>query len=174
MNVQNSESVGSSIAIAMAILAVRLGAVEAAFQRAKRTASGFRFPAGFGTRMTLRFGGLFGMFIGYKMDETATTPFNIGVSLLVAFLGLACILMEPGEIFVTPEGLVQTFWFGLKKRRIAWEGAAASYDPVLREVLVVGSEGTTMAHTNYHVGQSEFLFQLKKHKIYVQYGTGTA
>jgi hypothetical protein len=52
---------------------------------------------------------------------------------------LACILSEPGEIVTTA--------LGLRSRSITWEGAAARYVPALREVLVIGQDGTAITHS---------------------------
>lgn len=160
--------IGRSLIIAFALFLVRFIAAEAAFQRAKRTAAGLRFPVGVGLRILFRLGGPFLIFVGYKMTQQASNQFDWVMALLVAGMGLGCILGEPGEIEVTPRALIQRSLLGLKKRMIQWEGAAASYPAVLRQVLVVGADGTNITHSQYHVGQSEFLYELQRHKVYVQ------
>lgn len=47
-------------------------------------------------------------------------------------------------------------------------GAAASHPRGLRQVLVVGGDGTTITHSQHHVGQSEFLQELEQHQVHVQ------
>lgn len=160
--------IGRALVIAFAIFLVRFIAAEAVFQRAKRTANGLRFPVGIGLRILFRLGGPFLIFVGYKMTQEASNNFDWIMALLVAVMGLGCLIGEPGEIEVTANAVVQKSLLGLKKRTIRWEGAAASYPAALRQVLVVGADGTNITHTQYHVGQSEFLYQLQQHKVYVQ------
>lgn len=164
----NTQMIGQSLVIAFALFLVRFIAEEAAFQRARRTAAGARFPVGIGLRILFRPGGPFLILVGYKMTQQASNNFDWVMAFLVALMGLGCILGEPGEIEATPNALIQRSLLGLKKRIIPWEGAAASYPVALRQVLVVGANGTNITHSQYHVGQSEFLYQLQRHKVYIQ------
>jgi len=123
---------------------------------------------GIGLRILFRLGGPFLIFVGYKMTQQASDHFDWVVAVLVAVMGLGCILGEPGEIAVTPSALVQKSLLGMKKKMIRWEGAAASYPAALRQVLVVGADGTNITHSQHHVGQSEFLYQLLQHNVHVQ------
>ncbi len=70
----------------------------------------------------------------------------------------------------TREGLVQKSILGLRRRKIPWEGAVASHARGWTEVLVIGRDGTSITHSEYHVGQAEFLHQLEEHDVYIQFG----
>lgn len=159
---------GASLIIGFALFLVRFIALEATFQRAKRTGSQVRFPVGIGLRALFRLGGPFLLFVSYKMAEEASSRFDYVTAVLVAAMGLGCILAEPGEIIATPEGLIQNSFLGLRRRAVRWQGAAASHPRGLREVLVVGGDGTTITHSQYHVGQGEFLHELEQHRVHLQ------
>jgi len=159
---------GNALIIGFALFVVRFVALEAVFQRAKRTASSIRFPVGIGLRILFRLGGPFLILVGYKMMQQAANRFDQVTAVLVAAMGIGCLLGEPGEIIATPAGLIQRSFFGLKKRTIPWGGAAASHPRGLRQVLVVGDDGTTITHSQYHVGQSEFLNELEQHQVLLQ------
>lgn len=156
---------GTSLMIGFALFLVRFIALEAVFQRAKRTAPAVRFPVGIGLRVLFRLGGPFLLFVSYKMAQEASGRFDYATAVLVAAMGVGCLLAEPGEIIATPDGLVQKSLLGLKRRTIGWQGAVASHPAGLREVLVVGGDGTTITHSQYHVGQGEFLHELKQHRV---------
>ena len=83
-------------------------------------------------------------------------------------MGIGCLLGEPGEIVASPNGLIQKSLLGLNKRAIPWSGAAASNPRGLRQVLVVGDDGTSITHSQYHVGQAEFLRELEDHRVHLQ------
>jgi hypothetical protein len=134
-----SDFLGNSIVIAFSLFLVQFIADEATYQRAKRTTSGVRFPPGIGMRLTLRAGGPLILFATYKVAVEAATTFDWIIVAIGVLLGVGCVLGEPGEIRTTPEGVLQRRWLGLSSLLIPWEGAAASYSPGLREVLVVGS-----------------------------------
>ncbi|HYZ85328.1 MAG TPA: hypothetical protein VE621_13040 [Bryobacteraceae bacterium] len=55
--------------------------------------------------------------------------------------------------------------FGLRSRHVEWDGAAARHTPGIREVLVVGRDGVVITHSQYHVDQERFLFELRPHGI---------
>ena len=156
---------GNALIIGFALFLVRFIALETLFQRARRTASGVHFPVGVGLRILFRLGGPFLLFVSYKMTQEASARFDYVTAALVAVMGMGCLLAEPGEIIATPDGLVQTSLLGLKRRTIRWEGAVASHTHGLREVLVVGGDGTTITHSQYHVGQGEFLHELEQRRI---------
>jgi len=88
---------------------------------------------------------------------------------VIALLGVGCILFEPREIFLDSKGITQSSLL-TARRRITWKMAAASYQPRLQEVLVVGSDGCTITHSRYHLGQQEFLCELEEHGVFVQRG----
>lgn len=157
-----------TLPIACALLLVRFVAGEAIYQRAQRTANGLRFPAGLGLRLIFRLGGPFMLFVAYKMMSQAKSTFDWGASIVVAILALGCLLGEPGLITVTSTGIVQSNALRLRTRQIGWTGAAARHIPALREVLVIGSDGTSITHSQHHVGQSEFIHEIQRHGVHVQ------
>jgi hypothetical protein len=157
-----------ALPIAAAIFLVRFIAAEAVYQRAQQRGAGLRFPAGLGLRLIFRLGGPFMLYAAYQVFSGATTNFDRGLPISIAVMGLGCLLAEPGPISTKATGLVQTSLLGLRRKRIDWGGAAARYVPGLREVLVIGTDGTTITHSQYHVGQMQFITQLKRHGIYLQ------
>ena len=159
---------GNALVLGFALFLVRFIASEAVFQRAKHAGAAVYFPVGIGLRILFRLGGPFLIFVAYKMTEQAASQFDWAMTLLVALMGIGCVLSEPGEIVATQGGLIQKSFLGLRKRMIPWKDAAASHPPGLREVLVVGSDGTSITHSQYHVGQSEFLCQLEEHRVFLQ------
>jgi len=158
---------GDSLLIAAALFLVRFVAVEASYQRARRTRSGFRYPVGAGLRVTFRVGGPLLIFVGYKMSQTSVTKFDWAAAVAVAVMGLGCILGEPGEIETSPSGITLKRFLGIEVRSIPWEGAAARQVASLREVLLVGRDGAAITHSQYHVGQEQFIRELERHGIVV-------
>ncbi|MBY0504859.1 MAG: hypothetical protein K2X03_13180 [Bryobacteraceae bacterium] len=160
----------TSLVIAFSLFLLRFIAAEAVFQRGKQTVDGYRFPVGIGLRLLFRAGGPFMMFVGCKMLEQARNCFDESMAALVALIGIVCVVGEPGEIIVTKDGLIQQSIFGLRKTSIAWTGAVVSFIPQLREVLIIGSDGTPITHSKYHVGQQQFLYQLERHGLSLKSG----
>src|SRR5688572_25286829 len=152
------------------VLVTRFVRFEAQYQRVKRQGDVTYFPTGIGFRLLFRLGSTLMVFAGYMVSREAQGTANLAIAGIGVCLGIGCALVEPGEIVVTPEALVQTFWFGLKKVRLPWENAAARYTRDLREVRVVNRRQTaiTIVHTEYHVGQVQFLTQLKHHEVFTQ------
>jgi hypothetical protein len=163
----------TSIEMIASLFMVRFIAMEAVYQRAKRSGSGLRFPVGIGLRILLRVGGPIGMYAGCKMFGESATGFDTIVSVAVALLGSCCILIEPGEIATGPEGIKQKKFLGLQTRLIPWERAAARYVPGLQEVLVIGKNGIAVTHSQYHVGKQQFLLELQRHRVFLQ-GMGSS
>ena len=160
--------IGNALVIGFALFLVRFIATESRFQRARRTPTSVRFPVGLGLRLICRLGGPFLILVGYKMLERADNRFDQGSALLVAAIGMGCLVGEPGEIIVSEDELNQRSLLGLKRRTIRWGTAVARHTQALREVLVIGRDGTTITHSQYHVGQSDFLHELKRHQVQVQ------
>lgn len=156
------------VVLAFALFLVRFVAAEASYQRAQRIGSGYRFPVGVGLRITYRLGGPFLIFVGFKMAQQASGRFDWSTSGLVALLGLGCLLAEPGEIVASSSGVTQKTLLGIRSKHISWEGAAARFVPDLREVLIIGHDGTAITHSQHHVGQSQLVFELEKHGVAVQ------
>ena len=83
---------GNALIIGFALFVVRFVALEAVFQRAKRTASSIRFPVGIGLRILFRLGGPFLILVGYKMMQQAANRFDQVTAVLVAAMGIGCLL----------------------------------------------------------------------------------
>jgi hypothetical protein len=154
--------------IFLSLLMVRFVAWEAIYQNAKWNKSGLHFPVGIVLRIMLRFGGPFLVFVAYKVLKEGITIFSTIIAIAIALMGLGCILGEPGEIVTCPEGIKQKKYLGLRTKLIPWERAAARYTQGLNEVLVVGRDGASMTHTQYHVGQQRFISELQRHKVFLQ------
>ncbi len=159
---------GDSLLLAAVLFLVRFIAVEASYQRAKRTHSGFRYPVGVGLRVLFRVGGPLLIFVGYKMSEISVTKFDWVAAVAVALLGLGCIFGEPGEIETSPSGITLKRFIGIERRSIPWEGAAARHVVSLREVLIIGRDGAAITHSQYHVGQEQLVRELERHGVVVQ------
>ena len=69
----------------------------------------------------------------------------------------------PREIIVSPEGIIQRGRFWFRPCKIAWEGVAVSHSPARNTVMVIGNDGTTITHCEYHVAQMEFIAELRRH-----------
>jgi hypothetical protein len=163
-----NETLGNALIVGFSLFLIRFIAFEAVFQHSKRTGSLSYFPVGIGLRVTFRLGGPFLILVAYKMAQQSLSRFDQITAILVAAMGIGCLLGEPGEIVASPAGLIQKSLLGLNKRTIPWSGATASHPRALRQVLVVGGDGTTITHSQYHVGQAEFLRELKEHRIHLQ------
>src|SRR4051794_31031732 len=102
------------------------------------------------------------------MPQQIRTTFDYMSAALVALLGLACLVGEPGQIDLSPNGLTQRSLLGLVRTTVSWAEASASKSAALGEVLVVGGDGSTITQSRYHVGQSEFIRELHGHGVYIQ------
>ncbi len=157
-----------ALPILVAILLVRLVASEAQYQRARRSGDTFYFPPGTGLRLVMGCGGPFMFYVAYRLALDARASGEWWLPVMAGTLGLGTVFFKPSEIIVNEQGVKELGFLGLRRKTIQWNGASASFVPGLREVLVIGSDGTAIKHSPYHVGQSEFLFQLQKHKVFVQ------
>jgi hypothetical protein len=157
----------TAVTIAVAILLTQFVATEASYQRAKRKGEDVRFPVGIGLRLVLRAGGPFAIYIGYKMLEQASSTFDqaLGVVFML-FAPVFIVFVDPGEIRATHKGLLKRRLLGLRNTLIPWDVAYARHTPALNEVLVVSRNGhATITHSQYHVGQEEFLEVLAQHGV---------
>jgi hypothetical protein len=158
----------NSFSILVAILLVRFVALEATYQRAIRLGLAWRFPVGMTLRIILGVGLPLCLYVCYETYLLANQTgewWLLPICLSFATLFVFC---DPGDIRTSARGIELVRWLGLKRTSIPWEGAAARYTPLLREVLVVGADGATITHSQYHVGQDQFLFELRRHGVYVQ------
>jgi hypothetical protein len=157
-----------ALPILAAILLVRLVASEAQYQRARRSGNTIRFPAGLGLRVVLGLGSPFMLYVAYRLALDARNTGEWWLPVMAVVFGIATGLCVPAEIIIDEQGISQSLFLGLRKRIVRWDGASARHVPGLREVLVIGSDGTVIKHSQHHVGQAEFLFQLQKHKVFLQ------
>lgn len=158
----------TAIPILVALLLVRFVANEARFQRARQKGDILRFPPGIGLRITLGAGGPFLLYVTYQVALLAQQTGEWWLPILSGLIALGAVVFMPSEIQVTQQGVEERGLLGLRKKRVPWEGAAASHVPGLRQVLVIGKDGTTITHSQYHVGQDEFVTQLHRHNVAVQ------
>ncbi len=142
-------------------------ATEAQYQRAKRTGNVLRFPPGIGSRLLFGLGLPFLLYASYELVLIAerTREWWLPVITLTGVVGLA--VAVPSEIQITKAGIEEIRLWGLRQKRVPWDGAAANYMRVSRKVLVVGANGTEITHTRYHVGQDQFIFELKQRGVTV-------
>lgn len=158
----------TAIPIMVALLLVRFVANEARFQRARRKGDVLRFPPGLGLRLTLGAGGPFLLYVTYQVTVLARDTGEWWLPVMSGLIALGAVVFMPSEIHVTQQGVEERGLLGFRKKRVAWEGAAASHVPGLHQVLVIGKDGTTITHSQYHVGQDEFVTQLHRHNVSVQ------
>lgn len=109
------------------------------------------------------------LYAAYKTLQQATKTSDLVLAPFVAACAVGCLLGEPGPIAATSTCIVQRTLLGLRKKRISWTGPAVRYAPSLREELVIGNDGTSISHTQYHVGQAEFIQEVKRHGEYVHW-----
>ena len=156
-----------SLSILAAILLLRFVSNEASYQRARRNGHELRFPVGVLLRIVFGIGIPMFLYAAYQTVLQARSTGEWWLPSIALTLVLLAILGDPGEIVVTSDGIECRRLLGLRRARVQWEKAGASHVPGLREVLVVGSDGTQITHTRYHVGQEEFLFELERHRVTV-------
>jgi hypothetical protein len=150
-----------------AMAATSLLANEAQYQRAKRTGNVLRFPPGIGSRLLFGLGLPFMLYASYELVLIAerTSEWWLPAITLAGAVGL--VVAVPPEIRIRKAGIEEIRLWGLRQKRVPWDGAAANYMRVSRKVLVVGANGTEITHTRYHVGQDQFVCELKCHGVTV-------
>lgn len=156
----------SALPTLAAMLMVRLVMHEAQFQRAKKRADELRFPAGAVLRLVLGLGLPMFLYLTYEMVLIAQRTGEWWLPAMSGLLSLGTVLFLPSEIRIREDGIQESRLLGIYKKLILWEGAAVSYIPELREVLIVSKDGSTITHTQYHVGQDEFVYLLRKRKLF--------
>jgi hypothetical protein len=145
----------------------RMVMAEASYQRAKRTKESVRFPPSVPIRLLFRLGIPFFLYALFKAQGESNTTFNYTVYAISTVAAVAAFFfLEPPEIRIDRSGITQSGLFGLRKRSLAWDGLAASYTPQLQEVILIGNDGATITHTQYHVGQSELVHELRSRKVF--------
>lgn len=157
--------------IILVVLLLHLVASEASWQAAKRTVRGARYPGGLILRVAARLGPLFILYVLYFVAVPPINDYETQLRIVCTPLIMLIALIEPREIRTNRDGATQLGFFGIGRKFLRWEGAAASYIPALGEVRLIGSNGTTIVHTRYHVDQSAFLSELRSHKVYF-HGSG--
>lgn len=113
-------------------------------------------------------GGPFMLYVAYRSALDARATGEWWLPIIAGTLALGTVLFKPSEIIIDEQGVRESGFLGLRRKTVQWNGASASFVPGLREVLVIGSDGTAIKHSTYHVGQSEFLLQLERHEVFVQ------
>ena len=146
---------------------LRMVVAEGSYRRAKRKKDSILFPPSVPVRFAIRLGMPFLVYAFFRAEGESTTRFDhvvFGAGILAALV--AFLFLEPPEIRIGPTGITQRGLFGFRKRQIGWEGMAVSYVPALQEVTVIGNDGTTITHTEYHIGQEEFVYALRSRKVF--------
>lgn len=157
-----------SLSLLAAVLLVRFVALEALYQRARRVGDELRFPAGATLRIILGIGVPLCLYGAYEASLIARETGEWWLPAICLTFVVLAIIGDPGEIRARPNGIELVRLLGLRRKHVRWEGAAARHTPGLREVLVVGGDGISITHTQYHVGQDQFLFELNRHGVTVQ------
>jgi hypothetical protein len=161
----------TSLEIFISLLMVRFVASEAVYRKAKWTKTGLHFPVGIVLRTMFRFGGPFLVFVAYKVMEEDVTRAGKVFPIIIALMGVGCILVEPGEIIACPEGIKYKKYLGLQTKLIPWERAAARCvrsSEGIQEILLIGRNGVSFSHSQYHVGQERFLMELQRRNVFIQ------
>jgi hypothetical protein len=160
--------VARALPILVALLLVRFVATEAVYQRAKWKGASLSFPAGLGLRIIVGLGIPFFLYATYETAMLARQNGEWWLPGLFAVFALGLVSYMPPEIRVNKMGIAAITLFGLRKRSLGWEGASAGYSAGRHEVLVIGADGTCITHSQYHVGQAQFLGELERHHVPIQ------
>lgn len=152
----------SWVTIVCALLAVRLLALEASAERAKRTSGATLYRAPIGMRVLLG-AAIVGMVYGagaVVLSEDFERNWWVSVVLLV--MAIFCASQWPADLGVSKSGIFQKQWFGLRTRTFRWEDvASAALNSAEDSVWVVTKSGVTIKHTKYHVDRAGFIAQMK-------------
>ena len=145
-----------------ALLAVRLLALEALAERAKRTSEVTLYRAPIGMRVLLG-AAIVGMVYGagaVVLSENFERDWWVSVMLLV--MAMFCALQWPADLGVSKSGILQKQWLGLRTRTFHWADiASAALNSAEDCVWVVTKSGVTIKHTKYHVDRAGFIAQMK-------------
>jgi hypothetical protein len=146
---------------------LRMVIAEASYQRAKRTKESIRFPPSIPIRLAVRIGIPFLLYAFLKAQDEPGPMFTRIVFWVCSIAAVAAFFFaEPPEIRIDRSGITQAGFLGLRKRQLAWEGLAVSYIPQLQQITLIGNDGATITHTQYHVGQSELVHELRFRKVF--------
>lgn len=159
---------GLAFPLFAAILLFRFVTAEAEYQRARRSGATWYFPPGVGLRVSLGLGIPFGIYTTYRIVLDVRDSGDLLLPIATGILTIGAALFHPTSIRTDGEGVSEVRFLGIHRKVIPWEGTTASWVPNLREVLVIGSHGTVITHGPYHVGQREFVNQLRNHDVFVQ------
>lgn len=160
------------IPIAAAIFLTKMLFEETQYQSAKRKHGTWGFPAGSGFRLLRLVGIPVVAYARYKLFGDPSVSKLLPITLLL-FCILALVAV-PREIVVDQQGVHERGLVCGARKSVVWDGASAGHSPGLREVIVVGSDGTSITHGPLHVGQHEFVSQLRHRGIFVQHAANTA
>jgi hypothetical protein len=144
------------ISILIALLLARFVANEASLQRAKRKGDVLRFPPGMGLRLKLGAGGPFLLYVTYQVTLLARESGEWWLPVMTGLIALGAVVFMPPEIQINQWGVEERGLLGFRKKRVPWEGAAASHVPGLGEVLVLGRTGPPSRIRNTMLDKTSF------------------
>jgi hypothetical protein len=151
----------SWLTIGCSLLGVRLLALEALAERAKRTGQAMLYRAPLGLRILLS-AAIISMVYGagsVALSDDFKRDWWVSVMLLGS--ALFCAATWPAELGVSESGLYEKKWLGLRKRVFQWnEIASAALDPSENSVCAVTVSGAMVKHSMYHVDRSGFIAQM--------------
>ena len=106
-------------------------------------------------------------FTSYPILVFVATGFKSSVGLWLISLCSGCILLLlmsfPGSIYITGDGLEQSYWVG-SKRRIQWKQVGRiSIDDKKKRVTITALNGHKIVHTRQLPDKGRFLAELRTH-----------
>jgi len=158
-----------SVAIVCSLLAIRLFALEASAERAKRAGDITLYRAPIGLRFSLG-AAIIAMVYGAGVVVLSEKRDWWTFALLMA-LAIFCTSQWPADLEISKSGVSERRWLGLRKRTLAWSdiaSAALAHDE--ESVWVVSKLGVTIKHTKYHVDRTDFVAQMKSHGKWLEPG----
>mgnify|MGYP000953991317 CR=1 FL=1 len=148
--------------------AIRYLASEAQYQRAKRKDNVWYFPAGIALRLIHGLGIPLLVYTSYRVYTLPDESGGWFLPVILIFTCAAGVIGFPSTITIDDNGIHQVRVLGFGRKTIYWKGARVGYSSTGREALVVGSNGTTILHTQYHVGQRQFIALLTHRGVFIQ------
>ena len=159
----------SWLAIVCALLAVRVFALEALAERAKRTGEVTLYRAPVGLRVLLG-AAIVGMVYGAgAVVLSANFRRDWWVSVLLLAFAIFGVSQWPADLEVSKSGISERKWLGLHSRVFQWQDVASSALATAADsVWVVTKLGATIKHTKYHVDRAGFVAQMKAHCVWLE------
>jgi hypothetical protein len=161
----------SWLTILCVLLAVRLFALEALAERAKRTGGITLYRAPLGLRILLGTG-IIGMVYGAgAVALSKNLRQDWWVSVLSLSLAIFCASQWPSDLGVSKSEIYEKKWLGLRKKTFPWKDVASSALASDEDsVWVVAKSGATIKHTTYHVDRAGFISQMKTYTRWLEPG----